>query len=97
MDNEFIEKMNSISEIKRLSETEEQFAFSATFDKEKDGLIKITADNGELIYQLKPLKELYVEQESKKSAEEEGGIITLYELEVIHSNIGGHYGREITH
>lgn len=89
MDHEFIEKMNSISEFKKLSETEEQFAFSATFDKEKDGLIKITADNGEFIYQLKPLKELYVEQESKKNTEEEmmsllyqiEGTIKVYDIE----------------
>ncbi len=80
MDHEFMEKMKSISEFKRLSDTEEQFAFSATFDKEKDGLIKITADKGEFIYQFKPLEELYAEQESRKSAKEEI-MSLLYQIE----------------
>jgi len=80
MDNVFMEKMTSISEFKKLSENEEQFAFSATFHKEKDGLIKITADNGEFTYQLKPFEELYAEQESRKNTKEEL-MSLLYQIE----------------
>ena len=80
MDIEFVEKIESISEFKKLSDNEEQFSFSATFNKEKDGLIKITADKGEFTYQLKPLEELYAEQESSKKAEEEL-MSLLYQIE----------------
>ena len=80
MDIEFAEKIESISEFKKLSDNEEQFSFSATFNKEKDGLIKITADKGEFTYQLKPLEELYAEQESSKKAEEEL-MSLLYQIE----------------
>ena len=82
MDNEFLEKLESIADFTKPSENEERFGFSATFDKEKDGLIKITADKGEFIYQLKTLKELYAEQESKKSTEEEM-MSLLYQIERI--------------
>jgi hypothetical protein len=80
MDNEFIEKMNSISVFEKLSETEQRFAFSAAFDKDKDGMITITADEAEFVYQLKPLKELYAEHESKKNIEEEM-MSLLYHIE----------------
>lgn len=80
MDNEFMEKMESISEFKKLSEYEEQSAFSVTFHNEKDGLIKLTADKGEFTYQLKPLEELYVEQGSIKNTEEEM-MSLLYQIE----------------
>ena len=80
MDNEFMEKMESISVFKKLSENEEQSGFSATFHVETDGLIKITADKGEFIYQLKPLEELYAEQESRKSNEDEM-MSLLYQIE----------------
>ena len=80
MDNEFVEKIESISEIKKLSENEEQFVFTATFNKEKDGLVKITADKGEFIYQLRPFGELYSEQESRKNTEEEM-MSLLYRIE----------------
>ena len=82
MDNEFMEKMTSISEFKKLSEDEDQFSFSATFNKEIDGLIKITTDNGEFTYQLKPLEELYVEQESRKNIEE-AMMSLMYQIESI--------------
>jgi len=71
MDNEFVEKLKAISVYKKISEDEDQFDFSATFNREKDGLIKITTDKGELIYQFKPIGELYAEQESQMNTEEE--------------------------
>ncbi|OHE24486.1 MAG: hypothetical protein A2X92_07775 [Syntrophus sp. GWC2_56_31] len=80
MDQEFIDKLTAISEFKRSSENEEQFAFSATFDKEKDGLIKIITDKGEFIYQLKPLEELYAEPKLRKNLEDET-VSLLYEIE----------------
>jgi hypothetical protein len=80
MSNEFMEKIKSISEFKKLSDNEEQFAFTATFNKEKDGLVKITADKGEFIYQLKPFEELYAEQESRNNTKEEL-MSLLYQIE----------------
>jgi len=80
MDNEFIEKLEAISVYEKLSKNEEQSGFLATFSEEKDGLIKITIDKGELIYQLKPVEELYAEQESQKNTE--GVILSLlYQIE----------------
>jgi hypothetical protein len=80
MDNEFVEKITSISESTKISENEQQFDFSINFHAEKDGLIKITTDKGEFTYQLKPLGELYNEQESKNGAKEEM-MSLLYQIE----------------
>lgn len=80
MDNEFMEKLESIADFTKPSENEEQFGFSATFHKEKDGLIKITTDKGEFTYPLKRLEELYAEQESIHSAKEEI-MSLLYQIE----------------
>lgn len=80
MDNEFMEKLESIADFTKPSENEEQFGFSATFHVGKDGLIKITADKGEFTYQLKSFKELYAGQDSRKSAKEEI-MSLLYQIE----------------
>ena len=71
MDNDFMEKLKSISEFEKISENEDQFAFSATFHKEIDGMIKITADKGECSYQLRPIEELYARQDSSTKDEEQ--------------------------
>jgi len=80
MDNEFMEKLESIADFTKPSENEERFGFSATFHVEKDGLIKITADKGEFTYQLKSFEELYAGQDSRKSAKEEI-MSLLYQIE----------------
>jgi len=80
MDNEFVEKLESISIHKKLSENELESRLSITFNTEIDGLIKITAEKGEFTYLLKPLEGLYAKQESRKSAENEM-MSLLYQIE----------------
>ncbi|OPY84298.1 MAG: hypothetical protein A4E72_02307 [Syntrophus sp. PtaU1.Bin208] len=69
MDNEFLERLDAVSPFEKISDNE-QSGFSASFDRETDGLIRIATDKGELVYQFKPIEELYVEEESRKDTEE---------------------------
>lgn len=80
MDNEFVEKLEALSVFEKISDNEERSCFSASFNRETDGLIKITTDKGELVYQFKPIAELYVEEESRKNPEEEL-LSLLYQIE----------------
>ncbi|SEL92781.1 hypothetical protein SAMN04489760_10112 [Syntrophus gentianae] len=80
MDNEFLEKLEAISIFEKISDNEEQAGYSASFNRETDGLIKITTDKGEFVYQFKPVQELYVGEESGKNTEEEL-LSLLYQIE----------------
>lgn len=64
MDKELKEKLDRIQKLKRINKGIKGFQYSIELSEEKDGLIRVIADKGEFIYQLKKLPELYA---SKKS------------------------------
>lgn len=64
MDKELKEKLGKIKKLKRIDKGIKGFQYSIEFSENKDGLIKVIADKGESIYQLKELPELYATEQS---------------------------------
>ena len=56
---EFTSKMNSFGKWKELDDKSEQSEFAISFHEQEDGLVKVTSSNGEFVYKLKQLQDLY--------------------------------------
>lgn len=64
MDKELKEKFDTIQKLEHIDKEIKGFQYSVEFSENKDGLIKVIADKGEFIYQLKQLRELYAPEPS---------------------------------
>lgn len=84
MDKDFLEKLESVTEWKKIDENSDQTEYSVSFSNEEDGLIKIESDKGNCVYKLKLLNELF-SQENGKTLEtnwkDEHYIQLLYTIE----------------
>jgi len=64
MDKELKEKLDKIKKLKHIGKGTKGFQYSVEFSENKDGVIKVIANKGELTYQLKELPELYAPEQS---------------------------------
>lgn len=65
MDKDFLEKLQSITEWKKLDEKSSTTEYSFSFSDEEDGLVMIKSDKGSFTYKLKPLHELFSQASDK--------------------------------
>ncbi|MCF6149423.1 MAG: hypothetical protein E3K37_12280 [Candidatus Kuenenia sp.] len=59
MDKDFLEKLESVTEWKKLKENSRQAEYAVFSSNEEEGLIKIESDKGNFTYKLRPLNELF--------------------------------------
>ncbi|MDZ7291327.1 MAG: hypothetical protein ONB44_18095 [candidate division KSB1 bacterium] len=80
MDQEFIEKMNSISAWHETEDNAEQAEFQLEFSTLEDGLITLSSSKGKITHKLKPLSELYSFEKSD-TPEKDRQLDLLYAIE----------------
>ena len=68
MDKDFLDKLESATEWKKIGDQSDQAEFSVFSSNEEEGLIKIESAKGDFTHKLKPLNELFC-QENGKAAE----------------------------
>jgi len=80
MDKEFVEKMNSISAWHKTKDENEQAEFELEFSTLEDGLVTLSSAKGKVTHKLKPLNELYSNEEVD-SADEDRRLGLFYAIE----------------
>jgi hypothetical protein len=68
MDKDFIEKLNSLGEWNQQEKNNLEADFTIAFSNEEDSVIKVTTEKGEFIYELKPIRDLYMQKPENKSS-----------------------------
>lgn len=68
MDKDFLEKLESVTEWKQVGEKSEQMEFTLSFSNEEEGLVRIESSRGNFIYKLKPLNELFTNENNKPTS-----------------------------
>ncbi len=79
MDKDFIEKLNSLGKWNKLEGKELVADFTIAFSQEDNSIFKVNSDNGEFIYELKPIKELYTQKPENTSVEHYNSLIKAIE------------------
>jgi hypothetical protein len=65
LDKDFLEKLESITEWKKLNEEKRMTEYSVSFSNEEDGLVRLESAKGSFTYKLKPLNELFLQKDDK--------------------------------
>ena len=81
MDQEFVEKMNSISAWRQSKDENEQAEFQLEFSVLEDGLITLSSSKGKITHKLKPLNELYSNEKPDPTDHKDRQLGLLYAIE----------------
>jgi hypothetical protein len=80
MDSEFVEKLNSISAWHKSQDENEQAKFELEISTLEDGLVTLNSSRGKVTHKLRPLHELYSNEEVN-SLDEDRRLSLLYAIE----------------
>lgn len=81
MDNEFIEKMNSIGAWHKTPDENEQAEFELEFSTLEDDLVTLSSAQGKITHKLKPFSELYANEKLDPHEDKDRQLELLYAIE----------------